>query len=229
MQRVVIIVYIMMEMNNMFNVEKSLKKLDEIYDKSIIPSPVIKHIREILLAGQADGVEEKTYAHKSIIEQEARRRLEMIEERLAKLEAWMDSNEVCLETTPDGTEKPVTEEKYKHQEFKNEPFVGILDTNPEKTVTDALSIGHLSDIGAFKQKGAKLKPVTEENTCYCYESGTCSYCRNKKYDKPSEFISLPRWVAERYIRYVEAKDTPEAIEYYRSRQDVIDAIKQQLG
>jgi hypothetical protein len=136
-------------------------------------------------------------------------RLDSIEERLAKLEAWMDSNEVCLETTPDGTEKPVTEEKYKHQEFKNEPFVGILDTKPEKTVTDALSIGHLSDIGAFKQKGAKLNPVTD--------------------DKPSEFISIPRDVAERYIRYVEANDAPEAIEYYRSRQDVIDAIKKQLG
>lgn len=48
-------------------------------------------------------------------------------------------------------------------------------------------------------------------------------------DKPSEFISLPRGVAERYIRYVEAKDAPEAIEYYRSRQEVIDTIKQQLG
>jgi hypothetical protein len=48
-------------------------------------------------------------------------------------------------------------------------------------------------------------------------------------EKPSEFISIPRDVADKYIRYVEAKDAPEAIKYYRSRQDVIDAIKQQLG
>jgi hypothetical protein len=137
--------------------------------------------------------------------------------------------EILLAGQEDDPEKPVTEEKYKHQEFKNEPFVWRLYTKPEKTVTDALSIGHLSDIGAFKQKGAKLKPVTDENTCCCYGSGTCSYCRNKKYDNPSEFISIPRDMAERYIRYVEAKDAPEAIEYYRSRQDVIDAIKKQLG
>jgi hypothetical protein len=178
MQRVVIIVYIMMEMNNMFNVTKAL--MNSLLD-----------------------------------------RLDKIDERLARLEEHKHDN-------ADGA----INMKYPSKPI--EPMAtysehGVEIGKPEKTVTDALSIGHLSDIGAFKQKGAKLKPVTEENTCYCYESGTCSYCRNKKYDKPSEFVILPRWVAERYIRYVEAKDTPEAIEYYRSRQDVIDAIKQQLG
>jgi hypothetical protein len=221
MQRVVIIVYIMMEMNNMFNVTKALKKLIEcsIGDgtKHCNGYVTFAELNAIFESGQSD--EPETMFATACCE--LMKRVASIEERLERLEEHKHDN-------ADGA----INMKYPSKPI--EPMAtysehGVEIGKPEKTVTDALSIGHLSDIGAFKQKGAKLKPVTEENTCYCYESGTCSYCRNKKYDKPSEFISLPRWVAERYIRYVEAKDTPEAIEYYRSRQDVIDAIKQQLG
>lgn len=85
------------------------------------------------------------------------------------------------------------------------------------------------------------KPVTEEKpkeevvgVFSCPKCGFCSSIFRRdgrigmKDDKPSKFISIPRDVAEKYIRYVEAKDAPEAIECYRSRQDVIDVINQQL-
>lgn len=77
-----------------------------------------------------------------------------IEERLARLEEHKHDN-------ADGA----INMKYPSKPI--EPMAtysehGVEIGKPEKTVTDALSIGHLSDIGAFKQKGAKLKLVTEE-------------------------------------------------------------------
>jgi hypothetical protein len=218
MQRDVIIVYIMMEMNNMFNVTKALKKLIEcsIGDdtKHCNGYVTFAELNAIFESGQSDEVEEKKikiggYQELAVRIKNANRRIGDIEAKCGCKVKFKDSVEERLARLED-----VMRTHY-HDPIDNKSLC-ISGCNDEPEKPDGLDY--------LRKAYSECEGKTPE-----YLMGIEGKTPDFLTGKPSEFIILPRGVAERYIRYVEAKDAPEAIEYYRSRQDVIDAIKQQLG
>jgi hypothetical protein len=161
-------------------------------------------------------------------------RIAELEERLARLESELGRHESRF----DGIEERLARleavflKEWKHNHLK-EPSKPVTEEKP--TEFDVTSIDAVVWAKEFMRCYKKFGYEVDKDTMRGWFASSImagfdeANRRNKKDDKPSEFISLPRGMAERYIRYVEAKDAPEAIEYYRSRQDVIDAIKQQLG
>jgi hypothetical protein len=146
-------------------------------------------------------------------------RLDAIEERLARIEEDItrvgDRLSDHIEPEKHATEEKPEEWPYPKATLKQVTRGWSKACQERDDFRDKIvAIEDIADgDGSPSERLNKIRAVIDVHAC----------------DKPSEFISLPRWVAERYIRYVEAKDAPEAIEYYRSRQDVIDVIKQQLG
>ena len=64
---------------------------------------------------------------------------------------------------------------------------------------------------------------------HCYDNmakGGCCIC--PKPEPKDETIRISRKVAEDYVKYVDAKDCPEAITYIRSREFLIDELRNAL-
>lgn len=189
----------------MFNVLKALKKLDSL----MFPSGYIKieELREVLFAGQDDSVEERNIKIGGY--QELALRIEQINKRLQSIEEKCGCKVKFKESVNERLARLESELGRHESRFDGiEERLSLLQKQIDVLKDFSHDHGGKGMTFPYNPDYGPEKPVT---------------------DKPSEFISIPRDVAEKYIRYVEANDAPEAIKYYRSRQDVIDAIKQQLG